>query len=430
MMRPLVKCLGGKTRLLPALLPHAHWYFDGYCEPFVGGGALFWKLCEYKRFKTKPAVIADVNPGLISLYQAVRDDVGALIAEVEGLARLYTVRGDDAHRERMYYGIRDQWNGGYRPPAHYLFLKQLAFNGLWRENKAGGMNAPWGKYETFSHISAEELRDCSQGLQGVTIVQRDFRQVLQLVGHVDGEWLVYVDPPYWGTFSGYSAEGFDAHDHIALLEACQSLTAKGHRVVYSNADLPEVRAAITKYWPSADFTPLSSVQSVAAQTKARGKRAELIAHTRRTNRGSDTITVGPGGSSHAAAEGADHLREKEKDGRGAAVEVVQAGADRVDHALPVQVHPGAPLPLSAIGATSDELIEERDRWMSQLKDPKKQARVLELWELPENKRWLAWIRKVRQMALEGMRAEIQAMRERAMAAVEARQDHELQTHYL
>ena len=42
--KPFIKWAGGKTQLLSELLKYVPQQYNKYIEPFVGGGALFFKL--------------------------------------------------------------------------------------------------------------------------------------------------------------------------------------------------------------------------------------------------------------------------------------------------------------------------------------------------------------------------------------------------
>lgn len=272
-LKPLVKCVGGKTKLVIDLASYipVGMEIQGYCEPFVGGGALFWYLTMEGRLPNGSNIIlGDIRSGLIRLYEQVRDDPDQLIRDLHILDEEYA--DPEKNNGDMYYRIREFWNSGDQRPAHYVFLAQTAFNGLWRENKNGRMNVPWGKYINFSRLSDLEIMQCNIGLQGVTVVDLDFRDVMD---RVENGWIVYVDPPYWGTFSSYSASGFDNDDQVALIKACQFL-AQRNLVIYTNTAHPGVGEALGRYWPNGMFHVHQFGQTIAGTIEGRKARSEII----------------------------------------------------------------------------------------------------------------------------------------------------------
>ena len=228
--RPIVKWAGGKSRLLPRLLPLVPDHVRTYAEPFAGGAALFFALAAGgKRFER--AVLCDQNAELVSLYRGVRDDVDAV------LAALAAYRYD----RDLYYHTRAQCTDGWsdaRRAARVLFLNKTCFNGLWRVNAAGEFNVPFGRYTNPRIVDEPRLRAASACLAGVEILQGDFSVVCKELG--DGDF-AYFDPPYvpvsrTATFTSYAATGFRLEDQERLAEELRQLAHRGVRAVLSNAD--------------------------------------------------------------------------------------------------------------------------------------------------------------------------------------------------
>src|SRR5437660_10583622 len=63
-LSPFVKWAGGKTSLLPHLIPHVPLHLTQYYEPFLGGGALFFGICG--RTTSSSAHLPDSNHELIA----------------------------------------------------------------------------------------------------------------------------------------------------------------------------------------------------------------------------------------------------------------------------------------------------------------------------------------------------------------------------
>jgi DNA adenine methylase len=253
--RPFLRWAGGKTRLLKALRPHFPTAFGAYYEPFVGGGAVFF---DAGHRATSGAVLADLNPELVNCWLCVRDEPAALL---EALAAY-----DGMDTEAQYYAVRDgdQPEAPVERAARFLYLNQTAWNGLWRVNRWGRFNVPWGA-RPFRGMSAEELTTLAELLADVDVREADFREVLAEPAKGD---FVYLDPPYLpvsdtSKFYLYTEKRFRKPDLVELASACEELTARGVHWVLSNRDTPDVR----ELFAAADVVPLTTRRSVAAQNR-------------------------------------------------------------------------------------------------------------------------------------------------------------------
>jgi DNA adenine methylase len=236
MTKPVLKTVGGKTRLLDELIARMPASYGRYYEPFVGGGALFFKL------QPESAVIGDLNADLVVFYLALRDDVEMVIKYVE--------QHREAHDATHYYATRADWNAVDRRTwspafraATYLYLNKSCFNGLWRVNKSGGFNVPIGRYKTLSLPSPDHLREACDALALATIMHAGFQTTVANAKRGD---FVYFDPPYvpvseTADFTAYTVDGFTDDDQQALATLARSLVARGVHVMLSNSDTPRVR---------------------------------------------------------------------------------------------------------------------------------------------------------------------------------------------
>ena len=140
--RPFLKWAGGKSYLLPLLLKCVPPTFGKYVEPFLGGGALFFALCP------QDAVLCDSSYDLIHCYQTVRDRPQELI---QHLATLKVNEGE-------FYRIRAM-NPEAMPDvtraARFIYLNKTCFNGLYRVNRKGEFNTPFGHY---AKVTCEHFR--------------------------------------------------------------------------------------------------------------------------------------------------------------------------------------------------------------------------------------------------------------------------------
>lgn len=229
--RSFCKAIGGKGKLLSSLRPLFPPTFNRYFEPFLGGGSVFFDL------EPANAFIGDANRHLINTYRVVRDDVESLIRALS--TRTYD-RTEFNHTRKLFNDGHgdDVWRA-----ATYIYISKCGFNGLWRVNRSGGCNVPFGKYDNPKIWDAENLRACSSALRSAMVHGADFAWVEHHARRGD---LLYADCPYvaaskTANFTSYTAEGFGPHDQVRLVEMLRRLANRGVHWVSSNSDTPLVR---------------------------------------------------------------------------------------------------------------------------------------------------------------------------------------------
>jgi len=266
MAKPIFKWAGGKRQLLPQLRPLLPTTWGHYFEPMVGGGALFFDL------EPEEASLGDINAHLMLTYQMLRDEVDAVIG---WLKRLGAVVNDP---ESAYYDVRKCFNT--RPndarslrAARMLYLNRMCFNGLWRENRSGEFNVPYGKKGAIDVVREELLREASEARQSVELVSGSFLRVLFAAKAGD---FVYLDPPYMplkeGAFTSYNGSGFTENDHRGLAEAVQTLVDKGAKVMLSNSDVPFVHGLYRNF----PRVRVSARRNINSKGNERGPVSELV----------------------------------------------------------------------------------------------------------------------------------------------------------
>lgn len=232
LVSPILKWAGGKRQLLESIEPLIRDYTT-YYEPFVGGGAVLFRLQPEK------AVMNDCNEELINIYQRIREQPEELIAllkehrEHNCQEYFYEVRSQD--RDREGYGAMSP----IRRAARIIYLNKTCYNGLFRVNRAGEYNAPWGRYKNPNIVNEETIRGISRYLNKarVTMLCGDYREALK--GVRKGAF-VYLDPPYMplstsSSFTGYTAAGFGPQEQVELKRQCDLLNRKGIHFLLSNS---------------------------------------------------------------------------------------------------------------------------------------------------------------------------------------------------
>ncbi|MBK9033240.1 MAG: DNA adenine methylase [Myxococcales bacterium] len=233
---PVVKWVGGKTKLLPEIVTRFPRTFGRYFEPFAGGAAVFFHLGP------EAAVLSDRNADLIGMYRAVASDP-------DGVIRRLTLH-QAAHDSDHYYQTRARWNDRsvswttLDRAATFIYLNRTCFNGLWRVNKGGGFNVPMGRYKNPSICDVETIGRASTVLKRATLLCGDYQAAVADAGPGD---LVYFDPPYdpvtpTANFTAYTGDGFGPTHQQELADTVRALAERGCAVVLSNSDTPLIRS--------------------------------------------------------------------------------------------------------------------------------------------------------------------------------------------
>ena len=228
--KPILKWAGGKTQMLNDLLPKVPSSYGRYIEPFLGGGAMFFAL------QPENAIIADSNPELINVYRQVSDHVDDVIRYLEQYE----------NTKETFYAVRSQkWETlpAAEAAARTIFLNKTCFNGLYRVNKKGEFNVPYGKYANPNICDRDTLYAASAVLKKAEILCGDYFLVLEHYAK-EGDF-VFLDPPYlpvseYSDFKRYTKEQFYEEDHVELAKIIMRLHERGCHVILTNSNHPLV----------------------------------------------------------------------------------------------------------------------------------------------------------------------------------------------
>jgi DNA adenine methylase len=299
MPKSFLKWVGGKQLMLPILRP---WYPKRdalesgatYIEPFVGGGSVFFDLAPPR------AVIGDVTPALTYTYEAMsRFGNDGWLNELRQLADKYAELpmpdGKTTEtKESLYYAVREKWNYFGFGVTEFLFLNKTAHGGLWRLNSDGKMNAPWGKYPKPNICNEPVINACRDVLRTAQplVVKGSYQESMRYATPGD---FIYLDPPYDGTYDGYSRDGFTVIDQTLLALEANRCVELGATVVCTNSNTD----LIQRLWkclevngkPSFKIIPLAGSRAVTRDKSGRGWK------------GNDVLIVSR--NHHALSRGAD-----------------------------------------------------------------------------------------------------------------------------
>lgn len=287
--KPFIKWVGGKSQLIEqidAQLPadFGSWENVTYIEPFVGGGAmLFYMLQRYPNIQR--AVINDINSDLVCCYQTVRDQVEALIESLRDYEQLYLALQTEDNRKDFYMAARSRYNeknlDSIENTTLFFFLNRTCFNGLYRVNKSGLFNVPFGKYANPTICDPDTLRMDSELLQRVEIMNGDFEETFQ---HAQGNTLFYFDPPYrplsdTSSFNDYTKEAFNDDAQIRLKEYCDRIHAAGYHFMLSNSDCKGKNEADNFFdvlYEAYQIERVWASRNINANPSKRGKLTEIL----------------------------------------------------------------------------------------------------------------------------------------------------------
>lgn len=250
---PFLKWAGGKTQLLDQFVKYfppelKNGTLKNYYEPFLGGGAVFFFIAQ--NYQIQKAFLSDVNEDLVLTFSVVQKNVFELIDELTFLKDIY-IKKDEIEREKYFYAIREQYNSErlkieYKKysndwiprAAKLIFLNKTCFNGLFRLNRKGEFNVPFGRYKNPGILDEENLIRASKVLQIAEVFFTDFEKIRN---KIEDNFFIYFDPPYrpispTSSFTSYSKYEFTDDDQKRLAKLYNDLGINGNKLMLSNSD--------------------------------------------------------------------------------------------------------------------------------------------------------------------------------------------------
>jgi len=260
---PILKWAGGKAGLISQFEPHfpRQKEYKRYFEPFLGGAAVFFYLQPEESF------LFDLNAELIEVYTVLRDDVEELISSLE-----------PHYNDRDYfYRIRAQDPSQLTPverASRFIFLNKTCYNGLYRVNRSGQFNVPFGDYKNPTICDVPRLRSASIALQSAVLKVADFESVLEYAKAHD---LLYFDPPYeplskTSSFTAYTSGGFGSDDQQRLAQAFRTLDTRGCFLMLSNSNTPLIR----ELYQGFHIYEINARRAINSKGNGRGLIKELL----------------------------------------------------------------------------------------------------------------------------------------------------------
>lgn len=199
-LSPLVKWSGGKKDELSQILPHIPETFKTYLEPFIGGGAVYFRV------NPDSAVINDVHKELTDFYQSIKQGHSSDI---------YEFMENNPNDEETYYKVRNiEPEDMLTNAQRFYYLRKTCYRGMLRYNKQGKFNIPYGRYK---NCNFEDLKNkkYEELLQRTEVKNSSFEEIFE--EYDDPENFMFLDPPYDSEFTdyGYCSFGKDEQRKLA-----------------------------------------------------------------------------------------------------------------------------------------------------------------------------------------------------------------------
>ncbi len=250
-MKPLLKWIGGKQKLLDLIIPNMPKNMNNYHELFVGGGSVLLGVLESQKINEiivqKNIYAYDSNPILIAFYKQIQKDYNKLYIEVIKLKNKYNNCKEQEDKATYYYKIRSLYNSkeiDIEKIAMFVFLNKTGFRGLFRLNKSGGYNVPYGNYKNPKIADKEAWKDVNELIKNVKFICCDFEDVKK----IKKDDFIYMDPPYVpeqkNGFVSYSKEGFSEEKYNTLFKLCHKLKCN---FMMSNSNTKTVQQKMEKF---------------------------------------------------------------------------------------------------------------------------------------------------------------------------------------
>jgi len=227
-LKPILKWAGGKRQLIDHIIKKFPKSYNKFIEPFIGGGALFFYL------NNNNSIISDINEELINLYKQISKNPKKIILKI----KTYKNTKDN------FYNIRKSIpKNNFDRACRTIYLNKTCFNGLYRVNKKGEFNVPFGNYKNINFFDEGNLIKISKLLKKTKIIHDSYEMVLKKYARKND--LIFLDPPYlpiskYSDFKRYNKEQFYLEDHKKLANLYKELDKKGCYLILTNSNSDEI----------------------------------------------------------------------------------------------------------------------------------------------------------------------------------------------
>lgn len=263
-VKPFLRWAGGKTWFTKHIENYIPKEFNDYYEPFVGGGSIFFFLKSKGYIKNK-AYLSDSNPDLINTYKILKSHSEAL----------FVILKNHFDSEQEYYRMRSaEFTDPIEKAAQFLYLNKTSFNGIYRVNKSGKYNVPYGRRNLKILYDFEHLKEVSKALKNTYLSTQDFKQRSKDIKKDD---LVFIDPPYTvahenNGFIQYNQSIFSWKNQLELSKLTTELNNKEIHFLMTNA----YHDCIKKIYQTGNQMKLLRASTIGGKGAIRAKYKEII----------------------------------------------------------------------------------------------------------------------------------------------------------
>ena len=289
-VKPFVKWAGGKSSLITQITKYfplelKNNQIEKYVEPFVGGGAVLIDILQ--KYDIKQAYAFDINKDLINCYNVIKYKVEDLIQKLEKKEKEFLALCID-ERQKYFYDIRTKYNSYFlndeldvERASEFIFLNKTCFNGLYRVNKSGKFNVPFGKYKNPTICDSRNLRNLSILFENTIFKCGDYKESESLI---DENTFVYFDPPYrplsvTSGFTSYTKEDFNDENQKELAKYYNKLNVKNAKLMLSNSNpknTDENDDFFENIYKGFNINEVSAKRMINSNSKGRGEISELL----------------------------------------------------------------------------------------------------------------------------------------------------------
>ena len=258
---PFLKWAGGKRWLVDDHIDVFNFEFDRFIEPFLGSGAVFFKL------QPNEAILSDKNADLINAYEVIKSDWKKLTE--------YLKRHHAKHSNEYYYKVRaTKPRTDIGKAARFIYLNRTCWNGLYRVNLNGQFNVPKGTKKNVL-LESDNFEAIAKSLQNTKLKTSDFQSTMEEAKHGD---FVFVDPPYTvkhnnNGFVKYNESIFTWEDQVRLRNCVAECAQRGVKVIVTNAYHSSIKEL---YKGVGDFLKLSRSSVISGKPDGRGTYEEIL----------------------------------------------------------------------------------------------------------------------------------------------------------
>lgn len=289
-VRPFVKWAGGKGSLIPQITKYypfelKNGRIEKYVEPFVGGGAVLIDILQ--KYEVQEAYAFDINKDLINCYNVIKFNVEDLIQKLEKKEKEF-LSLDNEKRKNYFYDVREEYNSyvldaepNVKRASEFIFLNRTCFNGLYRVNRNGKFNVPFGKYKNPTICDSSNLRNLSKLIKDVLFEYGDYKKS---EGIIDRNTFVYFDPPYrplsdTSGFTSYAKEDFNDEKQKELAEYFNLLSTRNAKLMLSNSNPKNVDSNDNFFediYRGFNINEVSAKRMINSNSEGRGEISELL----------------------------------------------------------------------------------------------------------------------------------------------------------